>query len=303
MMEHLGSMTGRCGREGAGMKHEIAVAADEPGLWLDTDITYANVPSWFGHVTRGLKLSLIRHWEGQPKPLPCIVWLCGGAWRQMNRDAHLPNFVELARRGFVIASVEYRTSNEATFPGPVEDVKAAIRFLRANAERFQIDPECIGVMGESAGGYLAAFVGVTREDREFDKGDHLDFSSRVSAVCPWYPPVELPLERPSPGAVPGEISPEDELLGVFAATDPLLASKASPLTYVRESSPPFLILHGSEDSLVPCSHGERLYEALRAKGVSADLYLLKGAEHAALDFYQPEIREIIAEFFARNLIG
>jgi acetyl esterase/lipase len=289
------------------MKHEIAVSTGEPGLWLDTDITYANIPSWFGHVTRSLKLSMIRHWEDQPKPLPCIIWLCGGAWQQMNRDAHLPNFVELARRGFVVASVEYRTSNEAKFPGPVEDVKAAIRFLRANAARYQIDPEHIGIMGESAGGYLSAFVGVTGDTQEFDKGDHLDFSSQVQAVCPWYPPVAFPLERASAAgaagarAVPFEITPEDELLGVFAANDPELAEKASPLTYISESAPPFLILHGTQDSVVPCAHGERLHDALSAKGVPVELCLLEGADHATVEFYQPEIRRIIAEFFARNL--
>jgi acetyl esterase/lipase len=284
------------------MKHEITVAVEQPGLWLDTDITYANGPDWFGHVTRSMKLSLIRHWEDQPKVLPCIVWLCGGGWQQMNRDAHLPNFVELARRGFVIASVEYRTSNEAKFPGPVEDIKSAIRFLRANAARYQIDPERIGIMGESAGGYLAAFVGLTGDRREFDTGDHLDFSSRVSAACPWYPPVRFPLEEPGGSeAGPSLITPEDELLGVFAVSDPVLAGKASPLTYVTKDAPPFLILHGQQDSLVPCSHGQMLYEALIAKGVQADLYLLKGTDHAALEFYQPAIRLLVAEFFERSL--
>lgn len=283
------------------MKREIAISTKEPGLWLDTDITYANVPDWFGHVTRSLKLSVIRHWEEQPRTLPCIVWLCGGGWQQMNRDAHLPNFVEIARQGFVIASVEYRTSNEAKFPGPVEDVKAAIRFLRANASRYQIDAERIGVMGESAGGYLAAFVGVTGYMREFDKGEYLQVGSEVQAACPWYPPVEFPLESMAPDAVPSEITPEDELLGVFAHTDPLLASRVSPLTYVEENAPPFLILHGAEDPLVPCWHGEKLHEALVAKGVPADIYLLKGAGHAALDFYQPEVRQMVTEFFARTL--
>ena len=284
------------------MKHEIAVATSQPGLWLDTDITYANVPSWFGHVTRSMKLSLIRHWEGQPEPLPCIVWLCGGGWEQMHQDAHLPNFVELARRGFVIASVEYRTSNEARFPGPIEDVKAAVRFLRANAGRYQIDPKRIGIMGESAGGYLAAFVGLTGHTREFDVGDHLEASSSVSAVCTWYPPVQFPLEPPAASAaVPTQVTPEDRLLGVFAASDPALAAKASPLTYVSEGAPPFLILHGDQDTLVPCSHGVRLYEALTAKRVAADLYLVKGADHAALEFYQPEIRQIVGDFFARTL--
>lgn len=98
------------------MKKAIAVTIQEPGLWLDSDITYASVPYWFGHVTKSLKMNLIRFFENQPKPLPCIVWLCGGAWLQMDRNAHLPNLVEIARQGFIIASVQYRTSNEAHFP-------------------------------------------------------------------------------------------------------------------------------------------------------------------------------------------
>lgn len=284
------------------MKREIALTVREPGLWLDTDITYANAPGWFGHVTKSLKLSVIRFFEDQPEPFPCIVWLCGGGWRQMDRNAHLPNFVEIARRGFVIAGVQYRTSNEAQFPGALEDVKAALRFLRANADRFQIDPGHIGIMGESAGGYLAAFAGLTNGDGAFDTGAHLDCSSRVDAVCAWYPPVEFPLAQPSaPGAAPTGVSPEDELLGVFASAAPALAKKASPLAYVTESAPPFLLLHGTADSVVPYRHSERLHDALAAKEVPVDLHLIKGADHAKAEFYQPEIREIITEFFVRNL--
>ena len=101
--------------------------------------------------------------EDLGRKYPCIVWICGGAWLEMDKSAHLAYLAGLARSGFVVASVEYRTSNEAKFPKQLEDVKSAIRYLRAHADRFCIDPEHFGVMGESAGGYLAAMTALATD--------------------------------------------------------------------------------------------------------------------------------------------
>jgi acetyl esterase/lipase len=285
------------------LKKTTSVSVSQPGYWLDADITYAQVPGWFGHTTKDLKLSIIRHFEGQPEPLPAVVWLCGGAWLDLDPNAHLPNLVALAKRGFVIASVEYRDSNRVKFPGQLEDVKSAIRFLRANAERYEIDPCHIGVMGESAGGYLATFAGVTSGRAEFDVGRHLDFSSRVQAVCAWYPPVDFsgPIQTDPTGKPPIDPSPEAQLFGQEPSADRALAAKVSPLTYVSEAAPPFLILHGTADSVVSPRHGELLYETLVANKVEADLYLVEGADHAGIEFFQPQVEEWIARFFERHL--
>lgn len=121
---------------------------------------------------------------------PCVVWICGGAWIQMDRSAHLAYLSVLAQQGFVVASVEYRTSNEAKFPAPLQDVKAGIRYLRAHADRFNIDPDRIGVMGESAGGYLTCMAALAT-DPVYDVGENLEYSSAVQAACPWYPPTDF----------------------------------------------------------------------------------------------------------------
>jgi acetyl esterase/lipase len=285
------------------LQKTMTVRVSDPGYWLDSDIAYTQVPGWFGHTTKNLKLSILRHFEGQPKPLPAIVWICGGGWLAMDRNAHLPNLVPLAQSGFVVASVEYRNSNEAKFPSQLEDIKSAIRFLRANAGRYQIDPDHIGVMGESAGGHLASLAGATNDIAEFDVGQSLDFSSRVQAVCAWYPPIDFSMlvQVPGTGDVPAGPSPEAQLLGQDPGANKALAAEASPLTYISETTPPFLLLHGLADSVVSPRHSELLYETLVSKGVEADLYLIEGADHAAVEFFQPQVREVITRFFDRHL--
>ncbi len=281
------------------MRKELTVKIERPQLWLDTEITFAQVPGWCDHLTMDLKMSIIRHHERDQRPLPCIVWLCGGGWMQMDRHAHLADFAELARAGFVIASAEYRTSNFVPFPAQIEDVKAAIRYLRANAARYAIDPERIGIMGESAGGYLAAMAGVTGKTREFDKGLYLEESSAVQAVCDWYGPTDLGKMIEAAKGAAG-LQPEAIVLG-GRTDDAAFLSRMNPIDYVGEDTPPFLILHGKEDQVVPFVHSEWLYDALTRAGRPAEFYALEGANHADLHFFQPQVQEIIREFFTRRL--
>jgi Dipeptidyl aminopeptidases/acylaminoacyl-peptidases len=285
------------------MKRTVRVQTAFPGFWLDTDITFAHVPAWFGQATRSLKLSVMRHFLNQPAPLPCIVWVCGGAWLSMDRNIHLPNLVEFAREGFVIVGVEYRDSNEGKFPAQIEDIKAAIRFLRAHAANFQIDPDHIGIMGESAGGFLASLAGTSNGFEPFDRGDYLECSSDVQAVCSWYGPVDLSLQaKVSPAQDPfNGIAPEEQLLGSRIGRDARAAEEASPVTYISERSAPFLLLHGTEDTIVPKAHSEYLYSELERRGVPADLVLVEGAGHASLEFFQPQVKEIVIDFFSRYL--
>ena len=171
------------------MKKVIQVAVKEPQYVVSTDVAFAQVDAWFGHTVRDLKLDVI--YPEHTEKRPCIVWICGGAWLQMSVSAHLAYLCDLAREGFVVASVQYRTSNEAVFPAQLEDVKAAIRYLKAHSERYGIDPERFGVMGESAGGHLTVMTALTGGHKEFDKGDYLEYSSgifrRISAKCRVFP--------------------------------------------------------------------------------------------------------------------
>ena len=139
------------------MRESLKVKVTAPQYSVVSGATFAQVDAWFGHTRRDLKMDIIYPEDGTRK-YPCVVWICGGAWQRMDRSAHLAYLSELARCGFVVASVEYRTSNEDIFPAQLTDVKAGIRYLKAMSERYHIDTERFGVMGESAGGYLAAMA-------------------------------------------------------------------------------------------------------------------------------------------------
>src|SRR5690554_6056818 len=246
------------------MKKLLRVEQSNYLVWLDTDITYSQVPGWAGRTTRDLKLSIIRPSKDLDKLLPVIVWICGGGWIDMDGNAHLAGFVTLAKQGYVIASVGYRTSNQARFPAQLEDIKAAIRYLRANHKKYQIDPDRVGVMGESAGGHLAVLTGTTGETGEFDKGNYLEESSAVQAVCDWYGVIDL-WELAHSGNDVNNTSNHAaaigyQLLGEGAMEDPEIAARANPLSYLSENTPPFLILHGNQDQLVPLKQSEKLYD-------------------------------------------
>jgi acetyl esterase/lipase len=215
-----------------------------------------------------------------------MVWLCGGGFTEVDRTVWLPELVWFAKQGYAIASVDYSTTYRTHFPEQAEDVKLAIRFLKAHGADYGIDGDRIVLMGESAGGYLTALCGLTGTRREFDKGGFESYTSEVRGAIPWYPPVRLSAmttER-SQGILPHDIAQFTDLT-----------------TYVSPEAPPFLILHGSGDSLVPCTQGELLYEALRQAGTDAELVLLEGAEHADTAFMQQEVKQIILDFIRRVL--
>lgn len=218
----------------------------------------------------------------------------------MSKNAHLAYLCDLARRGFVVASVQYRTSNEVLFPGQLEDVKAAVRYLRAHAERYCIDTEHFGVMGESAGGHLTAMTALTGDRKEYDKGWYTEYSSAVQAACPWYLPADI-------SAMPGienrdmQAAPESLLIGQNAALHKEEAMKACPVSYVDGAIPPFLLLHGTCDRTVPYSQSEVMYDALAAKGADVRLVGIEGADHADKQFFQREVWDIIADFFKEKL--
>lgn len=276
------------------MREIIKINVTEPTYTAITGITFSQVDSWFGHTRRDLKLDLI-YPEDPEKVYPCIVWICGGAWLTMDRSAHLPYLAELARSGFVVASVEYRTSNEAIYPAQIVDVKAAIRYLRAHSERYRINPERFGVMGESAGGYLAAMAALA-DDPAFDEGDYLEYSSKVQAACPWYPPTDV-TGFPYPSPLESAASRESLMLGMNVMLHQEEALKACPVSYVSKDAPPFMIIHGMNDHTVPFSQGEILHDKLEAAGCDVKLIAIEDADHADRRFFQEEIWKRITGFF------
>lgn len=282
------------------MKRKIQINTKEPQFTVTTGITFAQVDAWFGHTRRDLKLDLI-YPEDKSKKYPCIVWICGGAWILMDKSAHLAYLADLARNGFVVASVEYRTSNEAQLPAQIQDVKAAVRYLRAHAERYNIDSEKFGVMGESAGGYLTCMTALNN-DPAMDVGEWLDYSSKVQAACPWYPPTDF-RGFPYTSAEECAASPESLLLGKNVMRNEEEALRYCPVSFVTKDAPPFMIIHGNEDHTVPFAQGVLLHDLLEDAGCDVTLLEVDGSDHADVPFFQREMWEEIRKFFAEKLSG
>lgn len=280
------------------MKFEMNLKIEKPRYFTVSDITYAQVDAWFGHTTRDLKLDLI-YPKLKNKKYPCIVWFCGGGWIRLDKSAHFAYLAKLALEGFAVASVEYRTSNEGAYPMPLEDVKAAIRYIKAHADRYNIDENKIGVAGESAGGYLAAMCALDN-DKALDVGNYLDCSSKVQACCAFYPPTNVstfPYESPLTSAA----SMESLMLGMNVALNKEKAMKCCPVSYVTPSAPPFMIFHGTDDSTVPFSQSAELHDLLEKNGCDVTLVAINGAEHADIFFAQEKLWDMVAKFFKDKL--
>lgn len=293
------------------IKTELTVLLKDAPLTLISGITFARVPYWFPFFDyKDLKLDLIRPFrkpDGEKRPL--LLWICGGAWITMERSAHLPWLMNFARGGYVVASAEYRLSNSAHFPAQLEDVKKAVRYLKAHADEFGIDPGRIVIGGESAGAHLASMAGVTSGMKEYDKGEYLDQSSSVQAVIDYYGPADFTFPVTNPPATDSQETPDflkgpspvDMLLGYDPAENPQQADAAGPLSYVNDSTPPFFIAHGMEDPIVSIAGSEALYNALTKHRVEAEFYAIRNAGHADPRFYQPEMANRIMEFLERVL--
>lgn len=289
------------------MRETLTVPIERLPVDLDANVTFAQVPGWLGRTTRDLKLSVMRP-LGAAGPLPCLLWLCGGGWMDCDCNVHLPNLVDVVRAGYVVASAEYRDSNKAPFPAPLEDAKAAVRYLRANADRWGIDPARIAAAGESAGGHQASLLGLTGDVARFDVGAHLDQTSRVQAVVDYYGVVS-PLTAKRDNASHAFDHVYRNLLGAEPEDAPELVAAANPEGYVDAACtdgagcPPFLILQGTADAVVPPADSVRLYEALATAGADATLLELAGAEHMDAAFWQPEVVARVVAFLDRALKG
>lgn len=289
------------------MISKIKIPVSLPDVLFYTDIVYANRMNEWKQAVYPMKLHLMRPFtdmEGADRH-PLIVWIGGGAWKASTPFRHIPCLSYFARNGYVVASIDYRVSGMDYFPAQIQDVKAAVRYLRLHAAEYGIDPEKIAVMGDSAGGHLSALAGTSGDRETFGTPDYPEVSCEVQAVVDLYGPSDF---LQMPGADEPEKGflwqmPESLLLGGHVAGMRELAQKASPITYINENTPPFLLLHGTDDSVVSVKQSEILYEALVNGGVEADLYELEGANHATPHFVQPEVQKLILEFLDRRLKG
>jgi acetyl esterase/lipase len=235
-------------------------------------------------------------------PLPVIIWIHGGGWQNGSKDGCPPLRNGYTQRGYAVASINYRLSGHAVFPAQIEDCKAAIRWLRAHAQEYHLDPQRFGVWGSSAGGHLVALVGTSGDVKAFDVGPNLDQSSRVQAVCDYFGPTDFTVFVSTPGyeSHATASSPEAKLIGGAVMENKEKAARANPITYVSKDDPAFLIVHGDKDPLVPLNQSQLLYDALKRAGVSVHFHTIKGAGHGQ-GFGGPEIELVVAAFFDRVL--
>jgi acetyl esterase/lipase len=244
----------------------ITLVAGLPGRGQDKiatelDVVYAKSGD------KDLKLDLARPTGGKG-PYPCVVCLHGGGWRLGNKRDLREWIRFLAGEGYVAASVGYRLAPAHTFPAQIEDAKTAVRFLRANAAKYQIDKDRFGALGYSAGGHLACLLGLTDESCGFEGKECPGESSRVQAVVDYFGPADLTAFAKDASAQRGMIGP---FIGAKYDEKPEAHERASPIKYVSKNAPPFLILHGTKDGIVSIDQSRRLAGKLKEAGVSVRL--------------------------------
>ncbi len=254
---------------GLGFVIMMVTSCGMPRVTKERNITYGEVG--------GEKLLLDAFYPQPKKPAlrPAVIWVHGGGWSAGNKDAFAKGARALAQQGYVCFSINYRlvSNGRNCWPAQLDDVQRAVRWVRANAERFGIDPKRIGAIGHSAGGHLVTCLG-TRETRDNSDAALAPYSSRVACVVDMSGPVDLVnQENPSVNQV------VYNLLGGTTAGRPEAARDASPLYYVDAKSAPFLILHGQLDELVHPHQAERLDAALRAAGIESRLLMFKDEGH------------------------
>lgn len=274
------------------------------GIKLEKDIAYVEDGD------ESQKLDLYLPEKPSDKPLPLIVHIHGGGWRAGSR---FPCPVTgMVLKDYVVASIGYRFSQKAVFPAQIQDCQAAIRWLRAHARQYNLDPGRVGVIGGSAGGHLSALVGTSGGKKAFPPvGGHENQSDRVQAVCDIFGPSDF-------STVVRQAAEDRNVRNIFAfntSADPYSAligtrlddkpkaDAASPVHYVSKDTPPFLILHGTHDALVPYAQSVQFEAALKEKDVPVWLQTLPGSGHGGPAFAKPAVLQLTQNFFDKHLKG
>lgn len=261
------------------------VSAPKPAVKVTPNITYATVGK------EKLQLDLVQ--PAGPGPHPVVLCFHGGAWTAGNRKEltvptiSIPGVTpapsnevgileNLARRGYAAATVSYRLAPKNKFPAQIEDAKTAVRFLRANAKKYDLDPDRVAAMGFSAGGHLALLLGTTDTAAGFDGTEHADQSSKVQCVIDFFGPTDMTLYSETPGVMASFIVP---FLGKECLTDAACCKRASPMEYVSKSSAPTLFIHGTMDVVVPVIHSEKMYKKMKEAGVPVGMHKVPWKGH------------------------
>ena len=292
--------------------HHLSVDVKTPLINQISNVVYEQVPMR-GYPNVAMKMDIL-----QPKSdakLPAIVYVTGGGFINANKDNGVQLRMHLAEAGYVVASIQYRVAPTAKFPQPLEDVKAAIRYLKAHADQYGIDAERVGIVGGSAGGYLTAMAGTTSGTTTFDKGENLDITSSVKAAVDLYGLSDLTCIGDD---YSDEVKDLHKSAGstealwvngspVFGGKDGgILSDKeaadfANPIHHISKDSAPMLLMHGTADYVVSPSQTDLLFQALQENNIPSERYLVEGAAHGGIYWNQKEVLDIITGFFDQYL--
>ena len=240
------------------------------------------------------------------KPLPVIAFIHGGAWRAGDKRSGIGRLARFVEGGeFAGVTIGYRLSREAKWPAQIHDCKAAIRWIRANAKKYNLDPDKIAVWGSSAGGHLVSMLGVSgnAEGLEGKLGRHLDQDSRVTCVVNYFGPSELLTMNDHPSRMDHNApdSPESRLIDGPIQENKDKARAASPITYVTKDDAPILNVHGTADQLVPFPQSVDFDKKLKAAGVASNLITIEGGGHGNFGKATPELDRLVGKFLATHL--
>lgn len=275
------------------LRSSCCVAAEPAEIVFESGIEYANPDE------EHLQVNLARPKDGQG-PFPAVLCIHGGGFRAGKREGYDGLCKKLAARGYVAATATYRLAPKHPFPAAVHDVKAAVRWLRANAATYHIDPQRIGVTGGSAGGHLAQFLGVTEGVQQFEgTGGNAGVSSAVRCVVNVYGPSDFTKSY-------GKSVDAAQVLPLFLGGDLEQARHqhilASPLYWVTPQAAPTLCIHGTEDKYVAHEQAVWMVERLKAADVEAELLTMPGAGHGFKGADQERADKALFEFFDRHLL-
>jgi acetyl esterase/lipase len=272
----------------------LAIVASAQTPRQHKDLVYAHVD--------GKPLALDLYLPDGVKSPPLLVWVHGGAWTTGSKAGVRPVFVQ---NGFAVASVDFRQSTEARFPAQVHDIKAAVRYLRANAATYGYRIDKIAIAGDSSGGHLAALVGVTNGHRELEGtiGENLNQSSSIQAIVSYYGASNLRtiLTQSTPFGLTVRRPALERLLGALPEQAPELATLASPVSHVDNQDPPLMLLHGDQDPQMPINQSHELQGAYEKLGLDVTFRVVHGAVHGGDVFYSPAYLNPVLDFLARSI--
>lgn len=265
-----------------------SAAAAEP---THRDVEYARIGE------RALALDIYVPAEPRAEKTPLVIWIHGGAWKSGSK-ANVP-ITGWLDHGFAIASVDYRLSPEAQFPAQIHDINAAIRFLRYTSDTYGFDPKRLIVAGASAGGHLAALVGVSNNHKELEGaiGESPQVSSSVQAIVSFYGAsnLETILSQSTQHGLSVRVPALKLLLGNLPDATPELARLASPVQHVDKTDPPLFLIHGDADPQMPPEQSDELNTAYHKLGLPSDLSVIKDGKHGGKEFYTPERLKQLAQ--------